>query len=124
VYIKVIYNTYPSQKKIQHEMEKKNIVVVIGPNDMTAREFSASVTDSVCDEISDPECEILLSDETGCAMLCAKFLSEKGFRACRIFHVGDAPQHTIGKYDTQGGYFSIDHVHIAMRERATKVLKF
>jgi hypothetical protein len=83
---------------------------------MSPFEFMSVVAPRLTEIIEDSKNRIILSDMSGVATLTAKYLSQRGFRACTVYHIGDEPRHMIGGYNLKGGYDSYADIEASMRQ--------
>ena len=96
---------------------------VLGSSSLSPAIFTSRYTPLLLTATESRETQFIFSDEPGCATLAAKFLNERGFRNCTIYHIGDKPRHRIGKYETKGGFLSYGEIEMTLRDDADNLIE-
>ncbi len=96
---------------------------VLGSTTLSPAIFTSRYTPLLLTAAESRETQFIFSDESGCATLTAKFLNERGFRNCTIYHIGDKPRHRIGKYETKGGFLSYGEIETTLRDDADRIIE-
>ena len=98
------------------------IYAVLGSSTISPSVFAARYAPQLLSAMESRESQFVFSDESGCATLTAKFLHARGYRNCIIYHLGDQPRHTIGKYPTKGGFISYSEIEATLREISSQII--
>ena len=80
-----------------------------GPEDLKIKEFSSKYAPQLEEILEDPNASIIITDRPGCAIQTARYLSKHGYRKCCLYHVGKPPRHSIGKFNSKGGFSSLNN---------------
>ena len=76
-------------------------------------------TQRIGDYADDPTTVFLFSDEHP---IIARYLHRIQFRRCRVYHTGDVPKHSIGKYTNKGRFISRAEIYASIREESDVVI--
>lgn len=104
--------------------EVRKIYGIVGPNDMRASKFNANMQ-PILDILDDPNAEILLSDEAGCATLALRYLIKRKYRKVTVYHLGESPRdpNVSKSFKTISGFSSYTEIYEALREKSDVVIE-
>lgn len=52
-----------------------------------------------------------------------KYLAERGFRNCTLYHLGDVPIRNLGRFKTKGGFNSRIEILEALKQNCDEIVK-
>lgn len=103
-------------------MKTKRIVAIFEPDvPCTNAQLNSGYHEQIDELIRDPSVRIIISENF---LFGAKYLNAVGFRNCTVYHIGDEPKHSIGKFKNKGGFTSVIELVEALRQNSTEKIYF
>jgi hypothetical protein len=96
---------------------------IIGPKEMTASDFNSKMQ-PILDILDDPDAEILISDEAGCATLALRYFIKRKYRKVTVYHIGAAPRdpNVVKTFKTVSNFSSYTETYEAIREKSDEII--
>ena len=97
----------------------ENIVAIIPNRDIKIVDFNFYFLPLIEKEMENPNTKFIFSDMHS---FIARYMNNRRYRNCVIYHIGNTPKHQVGNYKTKGGFASYDEIYYTLKDDATKEL--
>lgn len=99
--------------------DKKEIYYLYGSSDVKLSQFASIFVPKLKEIIKKPNSAIVLSENE---IPIIRYLNERGYRNCIIYHLGDSPSHSIGTYLRKGGFLSNIEMELNLKHNSHYVI--
>ena len=99
---------------------KTRIVAILEPKKAyNSSELNSLYHEEIDNVLADPKVRIIISENF---IFAAKYLENRKFRNCTIYHLGEKPKHLIGKFKTKGGFSSAIEIGEALQQDSNEII--
>ena len=98
------------------------LYAILGCSSLSTAEFTSLVAPKLAELMESLDTQFIFSDNL--PIFVVKYLSQRGFRACTMYHLGDAIRHNIGNYALRGGFSTYAEIEASLRVDADIILEF